>query len=218
MKILIVIATDHFYAHSGWYYLSIQLQHIIQEMGPKYSAYIKRIPYTSFFNSSYYFYTYKNQDLQDNYDYIIVCEGKPSKKWAKNGKIIWIPCQEFLSGGPWNAIADQSNDWFSIISPSNYLCEKINKINPTIDAQYMQLWTEGLVSGITWDQVVEAKDKSLNLYFHFRTRHWGEDFYVKLFRKLQREYPEFKYILKFDDHCNLNIQDINLNNVVQILG
>ena len=209
MKILIIKCFDHY--SSGWSYLSKHLKNTIEELFLGSSVEIESFPYTSVWNSSYYFYTYKNIDIKEKYDLIFVCEGKPSKKWAKNGKVIWIPCQEFLGGGPWKLIQNTENIWYSILSPSKYLFDRISDVNSKISLDHIQLWSKPFFSENN------KHNNNLKLFLHFRSRNWGQEFWTKLIKRLCYNFPNFNYTLKVDNHSDLNISNINLKNINQMI-
>ncbi len=209
MKILIIKSFAHH--HTGWSYLSKYIKNMIETLFHQSIVEIKDFPYTSTWTSSYYFYSYKNIDIKENYDLIFVCEGKPSKKWAKNGKVIWIPCQEFMSGGPWNLIRKTKDYWYSILSPSKYLYDKIKIENPNIPIDHIQLWSE------PFPLKEKVKNDNLKLFIHFKTRNWGQEFWIKLIKRIAHNFPEFQYVFKIDNHADVDLNNININNVNQLI-
>ena len=204
MKILIIKNHNHYL--SGWTNVCNDLNKIIRSSFPHANVKTIDLPYSSWYTSSYYFYTYKNIELDGYYDLIFVCEGRPSKKWIRNGKIIWIPMQEFLKGSAWKIIRDE--EWFNILSPSALAYQRINEINPNIPIDHFQFWTEPIVKNI-------HKNDKLTLLLHFRSRNLGNKFWEKLIRKLNK--IDLNLILKIDNHSDLDLSNINLSNIKRII-
>ncbi len=211
MDILIIKNSNHI--NTGWDYLSKYFQKIIHKQFPYSSAKIISIPYTSVSSSSYYFYTYKNIDIKDKYDLIIVCEGKPCKKWIKNGPVIWIPCQEFMGGGPWKFVINEDNNWYSLISPSKYLYDKIKNKNRSLDMEHMQIWGEPPEISYKYNYTKNINN-NINLFLHFRTRNWEKYFWTKFFRDIKLELSNIDITLKIDHYADINLKNINVQNCI----
>ncbi|MFW5793980.1 MAG: glycosyltransferase [Bacillota bacterium] len=198
MDIAIIINPNHF--RYGWYNLSLYLKSLISN----HNVEILNIPYTSFYSSSYYFYSYKNVDLKKKYDLIIVCEGKPSFKWTKySNNIIWIVMQEFISGSLWQFIKNQN--WCKIWSPSIDLYNRIKQYNNNIF--HLPIWT--FVS----DFKCQKREKS-TILLHLKSRNLGEQFYRNFLNNIS--YSKFDLSLKIDDNSNININHLNIKNIKEI--
>lgn len=216
MNILIIKNFNHI--HTGWDYLTKYFQKIIHKQFPHSSVEIMNISYTSVWSSSYYFYTYKNIDLKNKYDLIFVCEGKPCKKWIKNGHVVWIPCQEFIGGGPWNFVINEENNWYSILSPSKYLYDKIKKKNKSLDIEYIQIWDEPPEISYKYNYKKNTNE-NINLFLHFKTRNWGTRFWTEFLKDINCYLPNIDFTIKVDNHSDIDLSNINLNNIKNcILG
>jgi glycosyltransferase involved in cell wall biosynthesis len=206
MNFLIIINTNHKY--SGWFNLSNYLKNTILNIFPKSNVEIREFPYTSVYSSSYYHYSYKNIQIYDKYDIIFVCEGRPSKIWSLKGKIIWIPCQEFLGGAAWRFMKNTFDYWYEILIPSKFAFDRIKLINNNIPLKHIQIWQPP----INKINPIKYKTNNLKLFLHLRSRGINQEFITEILKKIKN----IEIIIK-TDYPTIDLIDINSCNISSII-
>ena len=82
--------------------------------------------------------------------------------------------------------------------------------------EYMQIWSEPHTIARSYNYKPNLHN-NLNLFLHFKTRNWENDFWIGFIKELNIHIPNIDLTVKVDNNANLNLRNVNMNNIKSLL-